>query len=253
MFAAERQEEIMRILQKEGRVEVKELKAEFRVTEDCIRKDLNKLENEGRLKRIYGGAILIKPNPLDRFIEHRVNLNIPAKELIAKKAFSLIRDNTTIYLDVSTTSILLAKLLSTSELHLTVVTNMIEIPSILLKNPRLTVISCGGTASPTLNAFIGTSAIEFIKQYNFDMAFLGCCGIDFMNNMFTTFETEDGLTKKAVIEVSKKTYMLMEKDKFYYCANYKFAPIEQIDGIVIESTPTSDQLKLLNHTDVVII
>ena len=58
MFTEERLDAITRALQEKGKVRVKELSEQFHVTEDCIRKDLKALENAGKLKRTYGGAIL---------------------------------------------------------------------------------------------------------------------------------------------------------------------------------------------------
>ncbi|MGM9972556.1 MAG: DeoR/GlpR family DNA-binding transcription regulator [Clostridiaceae bacterium] len=253
MFASERHDNIIKILEKEGRVEVKKLKDLFNVTEDCIRKDLKKLEKQDKLKRIYGGAVLIKPNPMDKCLENRVNSHLEAKDIIAKKAFNLIKDNTTIYLDASTINLLLAKILASSNLTLNIVSNMIDITPILVKNPKLTVISCGGIANGTLNAFVGAPTMEFIRQYHFDQAFLGSSGIDLTTDCFTTFETEDGITKKAVIESSRRVYMLMEQEKFYYFANYKFAPLEKFSGIITEAEPSTEIINLINHTEVQLI
>jgi DeoR family glycerol-3-phosphate regulon repressor len=250
MYASERQKRIMDLLQKEGKVEVKKLKDMFSLTEDCIRKDLNKLEKEGMLVRIYGGAILNKPNPMDKAFEHRININKEAKLAIAEKAFGLIKDNTTIYLDASTINLLLAEKLADSDMKLTVVSNMIDIIPILIKSPSLKVISCGGVANGTLNSFVGAAAIEFLNHYHFDQAFLGSSGLDLSTDFFTTFETEDGITKKAVMQCSRNTYMLMEKEKFYYFANYKFAPLERFAGIITESGSTPELENLVNHTSV---
>lgn len=250
MYASERQKNIMELLKKEGKVEVKRLKDMFSVTEDCIRKDLNKLEREGMLVRIYGGAILNKPNPMDKSLERRININREAKLTIAEKAFGLIKDNTTIYLDASTINLLLAEKLAASSMKLTVVSNMIDIIPILIKNPGLKVISCGGIANATLNSFIGAASIEFIKQYHFDQAFLGSSGLDLSTEYFTTFEAEDGITKKTVMQCSRNTYMLMEKEKFYYFANFKFAPLERFTAIITEAGSTPELENLISHTSV---
>lgn len=250
MYASERQKSIMELLKKKGKVEVKSLKDMFSVTEDCIRKDLNKLEKEGMLVRIYGGAILNKPNPMERSFEHRINANREAKLAIAEKALGLIKDNTTIYLDASTINLLLAEKLAGSGMKLTVVSNMIDIIPILIKSPSLNVISCGGIANATLNSFVGAASIEFLKQYHFDQAFIGSSGLDLSTDFFTTFEAEDGITKKAVMQCSRNTYMLMEKEKFYYFANFKFAPLERFSGIITEAGSTPELENLINHTSV---
>lgn len=110
MFTEERQNAIEKCLREKGKVRVKELSEMFQVTEDCIRKDLKILENAGRLKRTYGGAILSQEYPLERNVVDRRMYNLDKKKVIAAKAFKLIKNNETIFLDVSTTNIELASL-----------------------------------------------------------------------------------------------------------------------------------------------
>ena len=116
MFTEERQSAIEKCLRENGKVKVKELSEIFQVTEDCIRKDLKTLENAGKLKRTYGGAILSQDYPLKRDVVDRRQFNLDKKRTIAAKAFKLIKNNETIFLDISTTNIELAKLLATSNM-----------------------------------------------------------------------------------------------------------------------------------------
>ena len=92
MFTEERREAVIRKLNLEGKVRVRELSEEFQVTEDCIRKDLKALENAGRLKRTYGGAILSQDYPLERDVVDRRKVNVEKKAVIAAKAVELIRE-----------------------------------------------------------------------------------------------------------------------------------------------------------------
>ena len=117
MFTEERQNAIEKCLREKGKVRVKELSEMFQVTEDCIRKDLKILENAGRLKRTYGGAILSQEYPLERNVVDRRMYNLDKKKVIAAKAFKLIKNNETIFLDVSTTNIELARLIASSGMH----------------------------------------------------------------------------------------------------------------------------------------
>ena len=123
MFTEERQSAIEKCLRENGKVKVKELSEKFQVTEDCIRKDLKILENAGKLKRTYGGAILSQDYPLERDVVDRRQYNLDKKKAIAAKAFKLIKNNQTIFLDISTTNIELAKLLAASSMRVVVVSN----------------------------------------------------------------------------------------------------------------------------------
>lgn len=237
MFTEERQGAIEKCLREKGKVRVKELSEKFQVTEDCIRKDLKTLENAGKLKRTYGGAILSQDYPLERDVVDRRNYHLDKKKTIAAKAFKLIKNNETIFLDISTTNIELAKLLAASDMRVVVVSNMIDILQILATNTAITAIATGGTMYRTVNGFMGVAAIDVIKQYSFDRAFMGSCGVDMTDCTVTTLGVEDGLTKKSVLQSSRHKYVVMERDKFYFNDSYKFAHFDDISGIVTDEFP----------------
>lgn len=237
MMTGERLEIIMQQLTARGTVKVKDLSVQFQVTEDCIRKDLKQLENAGRLKRTYGGALLSQDYPLQRDVIDRRDSNTEKKKIIAEKALHLIRDNETVFLDISTTNIMLAGLLANTDRRVVVVTNMIDILQTLAKSRAVTAIGTGGIMYRTVNGFMGAAAIEIIKQYSFDRAFIGTCGLDLLDHTITTLGVEDGLTKKAAIHSSRHKYLIMERDKFYFNDSYKFAHFDDIDGIITDSMP----------------
>ena len=85
MFTEERQSAIEKCLRENGKVKVKELSEMFQVTEDCIRKDLKILENAGKLKRTYGGAILSQDYPLKRNVETDASLTLTKREQLQPK------------------------------------------------------------------------------------------------------------------------------------------------------------------------
>lgn len=250
MFIEERQEEIIRALHEDGKVKVRELSEKFQVTEDCIRKDLKVLENAGRLKRTYGGAILSQDYPLERDVIDRRNLHVEKKEVIAQKALELIRDHETIFLDISTTNIRLAELLAEKRRRVVVVTNMIDILQALAKSSSITPVGTGGMMYRTVNGFMGAAAMEIIKQYSFDRAFVGTCGLDLTDCSITTLGVEDGLTKKAALSSSRHKYIIMEKDKFYFNDSYKFAHFDDIDGVITDEEPDPTTISILKNAGV---
>lgn len=250
MFVEERHKAIDTELCEKGTVRVKDLSVRFGVTEDCIRKDLKILENQGRLRRIYGGAILSKDYPLEREVIKRKDFHTNRKQRIAAKALEIIKDEETLFLDISTTNIELAKLLVQEDRKVVVVSNMIDILQILVKAPRITVIGTGGLMYENVNGFMGAAAMEVIRQYSFDRAFLGSCGIDFTDNTVTTLGVEDGLTKKSVLKSSRHKYVMMEKEKFYFNESYKYAALDDIDAIITDEQPDATTLGVLDSVGV---
>ena len=253
MFTEERWDEILQKLNQEGKVRVKDLSEIFQVTEDCIRKDLKALENAGKLKRTYGGAILSQDYPLDRDVIDRRKVNTDKKKIIAAKAVELIKDNETIFLDISTTNIRIAELLVKQKRKVVVVSNMIDILQTLARNPMITAIGTGGIMYRTVNGFMGAATIEVIKQYSFDRAFLGTTGIDMTDGSITTLGVVDGLTKKSAMESGRHRYIVMEKDKFYFNDSFKFAHFDDINGIITDTEPDPATMQDLENAGVRLI
>ena len=250
MLAIERKNEILDKLRAEQRVLVSDLAAYYHVTEETIRRDLDKLEKEGYATKTYGGAILSQDYPLKRDVVDRRQFNLDKKRTIAAKAFKLIKNNETIFLDISTTNIELAKLLAGSNMRVVVVSNMIDILQILATNPSITAIGTGGTMYQTVNGFMGAATIEVIKQYSFDRAFIGSCGVDMTDCAITTLGVEDGLTKKAAVNSSRHKYVVMERDKFYFNDSYKYAYFDDISGIVTDEFPDDTIVSALERAGV---
>lgn len=234
MFLEERYERILEKVELEGRVKVKDLAKEFNVTEDCIRKDLRELENRQKLKRVYGGAIMQRTHQDIKSIEERKNINIDKKKNIAINAVNLINEGEFIFLDTSTINIEICKELIKSNKKVTVVTNMIEILFELKNSTNIKGICVGGEFNKEVGAIVGAAADRYIKKFIYDKSFIGVCGINKESGFISTIALEDGSTKKTIIECSNKSYLVMEKEKYNYDEFYKFARIDDIDGIITE-------------------
>lgn len=240
MFAEERQNMIAALVNQNGSVRVKDLSEQFEVTEDSIRKDLTLLENKGLLKKTYGGAVKKKVNVHDLDATQRKGKNIEVKQIIAQKVMELIKDGDMIFLDISTSNLELAKLLSKSMLNLTVVTNMIDIMLALTSAANVKLIFLGGTFSRGHDGFVGSVTIDQIINYRFDLALIGTAGVDLFDNSVATYMVEDGLTKRSVLDHSKRAYLMLETKKFNLDGTYKYAKIDDFTGAVMETAPPED-------------
>ncbi|WP_346353920.1 DeoR/GlpR family DNA-binding transcription regulator [Azotosporobacter soli] len=252
MFAQERHDEILRRLAAAGKVTVKELCLAFGVTEDCIRKDLNKLEREKKLKRAYGGAIELRKKLTIAALDERRTENIALKRRIAAKAFRLLTPGDHIFLDTSTTNLLLADLIADSQLPLTVMTNMIDIVKAFDRSQTSTVLCTGGTYRPSINGFVGALANATIERYKFDKVFVGVGGLNLTEGYLTILEAEEGLTKKTIIDAGRAVYLLMENRKFHFDAYYKFATTNDLTGIVSEEDPGEEIRAALAEQNIVL-
>lgn len=250
MFTQERQKLILQELHQYGSVKVKSLSRAFEVTEDCIRKDLKILENAGKLRRTYGGAILSEDYPLQRDVIDRRMVHLEQKKKIARKAIDMIKDGETVFLDISTTNIMIAQLIAERQKRLIVVSNMIDILQALAVSPYVQAVGTGGAMYRTINGFMGIAAARAISEYSFDKAFIGSCGIDTTDHTITTLGAEDGLTKFAAMKASRHRFVVMEHEKFEYNECFKFAHFDDIDGIITDEQPNPETGKILEKAGV---
>lgn len=253
MFAEERLDRILSILQSDGKVKVKDLSNLFNVTEDCIRKDLKLLEKKGLLKRTYGGAVQVRVSPTDFEVMSRRQVNVQGKRIIAQKALNLIKDGETIFLDISTTNIILANMLVENNKRVTVVSNMLEVIKTLACPGNTTLIAAGGMFNNTYDGFVGMSTIEILSNYKFDRSFMGVVGLDVFENCISCYYTNDGYTKSTGLKLSKKSYLLVEERKFHADGNYKFAQIDDLDAIIFDTLPSEEILHALEDYEVELI
>lgn len=253
MFAEERLEEILNILSETGRIKVKELSEKFNVSEGMIRKDLQKLEKTHSIQRTYGGAILNRKIATNTSISTRIHVNLSSKELIANKALDIIEDGDIIFLDASSINFLLAKLLSSSNKKITLVTNMPLIFPLFNNNETVDVICIGGIYDKKSGGLLGTEVTKSINKYNFNKGFIGSSGVNLIANSISTITLEDGNIKEAVIYHSKKTFLLVEKEKFNIDGTYIFASLDDLYSIITDCDIDEDIKELLNESSIQVL
>lgn len=237
MLAAERHNAIVALVNAQGSALVKDLSRQFGVTEDCIRKDLTQLEKKGLLEKTYGGAMRIRMIAHDYMVENRIEKYVEEKKIIARKAFDLIEENDIVFLDMTTSNIELAKLVSESGRKITVITNMIEVMRICLDAASVKLIFIGGVPSEKKEGFVGSLSDRQISCYTFDKAFIGVVGVDVDKDRVTTYIPEDGETKRCIIKHSLKRYMMLETRKLHEDGAYLYAGLHDFDGLIIEKDP----------------
>ncbi len=233
MFLQERQAEIVETINNHGSAKVVDLATHFNVTEDCIRKDLQQLDKRGLVCRVYGGAVSVN-GQTERQITKRYGKNRESKEAIAHKAYELIEQNDTIFLDVSSTNVVLAELLANTEKHLVVYSNMLKILEICSGNKNLKTIGLGGTVNPDFDCFLGTFTLTTLKSLHFDKAFMGVLGLNTDTGTLFTYDLDDALIKHEVIKNAHRSYLMCSSDKVGQVGSCEFAKINEIDTIICD-------------------
>ena len=240
MFLEERQEAILNLLARDGKVRVKDLSEMFKVTEDCIRKDLGALEKQGKLKRTYGGAVVRRENLHMLEVSKHRNTDVEAKRRIAQAAVKLIHDKDMVFLDISTSNLAIAELLVKTDREMTVVTNMIDILVVLARNPKIRLVFAGGKINKSRDGFWGGMTLDFISRLKPDIAFVGAVGVDVKENSVSTYDIEDGINKAAIVRVSKRAYVVAEARKLSSDGNYNYTSLDTLSGLITDSKPADD-------------
>lgn len=173
MLAIERRNEILEKLQTDRRVVVSELSQLYDVSEETIRRDLEKLVNDGYAIKSYGGAVINENVNIELPFNIRKNRNIVGKQHIADLVSKIVKDGDSIMLDASSTAVYIAKALQEKgKKNLTVITNSIEIIIELFDAQDWTILSTGGASREGSFALVGPQTDKMIRSYHVDKAII---------------------------------------------------------------------------------
>ncbi|MBQ4111088.1 MAG: DeoR/GlpR transcriptional regulator [Clostridia bacterium] len=251
MFAVERQKKIIEQLNSQGSVWVNQLSAELGVTEETIRRDLEKLEKQELLLRTHGGAIPIDTNSYELSLETRKKTNVSSKEAMAKIAIGQIASGDTIFLDASTTTFYMARELKNMN-NITVITNSIRVINELAGAKNIKVIATGGMASSN-QSYVGSIAENTVAENYFAAKmFFSSKGITIDGWILESNEQECAI-KQKMIENSSQKYYLCDKSKIGRIGFVKLASIDKIDCFITDCTPEDEWLKKFEESEVKIL
>lgn len=240
MLVAERHTKMAAIVNENGSSRVSELSKIFRVTEETIRRDLEKLESEGILKRSHGGAVSVKVIGFESPYFEREIRNVKEKMEVAEEAVKYVSINDRIILDASTTAWYMAKILP--DMPLTVVTNSLKVTMELANREKVSVISIGGTLLQKSLSFVGPQTTDALGAYHVNKAFISGQGIHPVRGLSDSNEMQ-ALVKKKMSKISDEVYLLADGSKFGLQAFSKVVPIEEIDFIITDSNTSPEQLQ----------
>lgn len=251
MLAIERRRKIISLLEERNSVLVPELSKLFNVTEETVRRDLEKLEKEGLLKRTHGGAVIGESKSSDTPLKIREVTNIEGKKAIGIKVAEYIEDGDTIMLDSSTTALQVAQRIKNKR-KVTVITNSIKVVTELADARDCKVISTGGNLREDSVSFVGHLAERSIKNFNVDMAVISCKGID-MNKGISDSNEMEAEIKKAMVSASEKAFLVVDFTKFNKVSLIKILKFEDIDAIFTDRKLTEEWEQFLSNKNVKLV
>lgn len=248
MLAAERRLLILDRLQEEKKVVVSELSARFGVSEETIRRDLDRLDKEGLAIKSYGGAVLNEANGTDMPFSVRKRRNMQGKRVIAEIIAGLVQDGEHIIVDPSTTAVSIVKALRPRE-DLTIITNSIEVLVELGDVSGWDVISTGGTLKKDYLALVGPRAQESIRSFNADKVILSCKGLDLEKGITDANELFAQI-KETMLDVSVTKILAADYTKFNKVAFARICDVSEIDMVVTDVKPSDEWLRFFEQKGV---
>lgn len=212
MLTLERHKEILDILNRKNAVTVSELAKALNTSESTVRRDLNTLDKQKKLNKVFGGATAIRQmaGAAENKVSYRENINTAEKEAIARYAASLIHDDDFVFIDAGTTTSKLVDFITNDKA--TYVTNGIEHGLKLLRK-GFNAYLIGGRIKPVTESVVGAEGVKNLSGFNFTKAFLGTNGIDIKAG-FTTPDLEEARIKQTAIEKSYVSFVLADSSKF---------------------------------------
>jgi DeoR/GlpR family transcriptional regulator of sugar metabolism len=249
LITYERRQSLLETLSNQPGLRVRELAKAYHVSEGTIRNDLNMLEEEGRLERIHGGAVLRDQGQFqNNSFLRRYRQNAAAKLAIAREAAKLVHDGASILLDASSTAYYLARAISTRK-KMTVITNGFEVARELAQNTSNTVILIGGVVNNDSSSVTGLLSEQIIAEMHVEKAFFSCSGFSIERGM-TEVHLEEAQIKRKAILSSKQVVALIDSSKMGKEDFTPFARTNQITHLVTDSGLSAEWAEKLSQAGI---
>jgi DeoR/GlpR family transcriptional regulator of sugar metabolism len=236
VFAEERQQHIARIVEEHGRARVAELSRLFGVSGVTIRKDLDVLEQRGRLVRTHGGAVVASLAGAERAFDIRERLQRHEKHAIGKAAAAMVVDGESLALDASTTALAMARQLKARGgwLHLTVITNGLRIAAELAGHPGITVAMPAGVVRWEALSLVGPLSEGLFDKVNVQRAFMGAAGFSLEAGLTDATE-EEAQIKRLFVRTATEVVGMVDHTKWERAAFATFCPTASLAAVVADA------------------
>ncbi|WP_411682343.1 DeoR/GlpR family DNA-binding transcription regulator [Clostridium thailandense] len=250
MRAKERHNIIKQLLTNNKKVLVSELSDKLDVTEETIRRDLEKLETEGILTRTYGGAVLKEGSFEGVNFYKRATINLEEKQKIAIKAIELLKNKPTIAADSSSTVIEALKLIRNQK-DVVLLTNSTEVLREFTQS-ELTIVSTGGIFNKNSLSLQGSLAKDMIRKYNVDILLISCKGLDKEKGALDSNEVEVEF-KKVLVQQASEVALLVDHTKFDRSAFVQLVDFKNIDYVVTDKCPDETWMQFFEENEIKVL
>lgn len=247
MTQQRRQDLILEQIRRKGFATIDELVDHFQVTPQTIRRDLNSLAQDQKIRRHHGGAGL-ESSTVNTAYQTRKIMNLEAKEKIAAELVRMIPDGASLFINIGTTTETIARALLGHK-GLQVVTNNLHVAMILGSKEDFTVVIAGGEVRHRDSGVIGEATEEFIRQFRMDFGIIGISGIDLEGSLLD-FDYREVRVAQAIIESSRQVLLAADHSKFGRNAMVRLGNISQANHFFTDAPPPAEIEPILTQNRV---
>lgn len=238
---------ILELIKQRNFVSIDELVERFKVTPQTIRRDLNALAKTNAIARHHGGACLESSTRNTEYLD-RKEMNHEAKSKIAEKLVQLIPNDSSLFINIGTTTEAIARALL-GHRNLKVVTNNIHVASILSENDSCSIIMAGGEVRNSDGGIVGEATCEFIDQFQMDFGIIGISGID-ESGALLDYDYREVRVSQSIIRNSRQVFLAADQTKFGRNAMIRLGNISQAHHFFTDFDPSENIKSLLESHDV---
>ena len=226
-----RQMEILELARATGRVAVEELAERFDVTLQTIRRDLGELADQGMLDRVHGGAVM-RSGVSNIGYEERRRMNEDAKADIARACAAQIPDNSSIIINLGTTTEAVARELLAHR-NLTVITNNMNVANILVANESCEIMVAGGALRRTDGGLVGGLTTEVMAQFKPDYAIIGTSALDADGDLLD-FDMAEVRVSRAIAGLARHAFLVTDISKLERSAPVRIISMQDLDTVFVD-------------------
>lgn len=250
MLSAQRQQRFLTYITTHQSAKVSELGSTFNVSLATVRRDLKELEDNGLIRRVHGGALLLS-DAVESPAEQRTTVHSSAKQRIGAAAAALVAPNSTIILTSgSTTEAMIPFLAAKSEL--TVITNALNVAYHLARCPAINVIVLGGWLRHSELSLLGHITVQALHDLHADMVFHGTFGLDPLHGLSGSYMPEVQ-TDRQLIGAATQLVVLADHTKFGQVGPVRLAPIDAVATVITDTDAPADKIKALRSRNIRVI
>ena len=238
---SERMEHVLRLLETRDYVQVAELSQSFAVSEVTVRSDLTELARQGLVARIRGGVRALQHGQSEVGFDLRLRLEVDRKRAIARAAAAMVDEGEAVALDASTTAYYLALELR-SKRELVVVTNGLLVATALADAPGITVLVTGGMLRLSAMSLVGDFGADVLRTTRINKGFLGARGLSLSRGLMD-LNPDEVRIKQEMADACERVYGIFDGTKWHRSALLAFVSVEELAGIITDSSAPSDEVE----------